>query len=31
VTLIKQWCTKGLWTLAALAKMLVLPIKRSSD
>ena len=31
MTRLKQWCAKVLLTLAALAKMLVLPIKRSSD
>ena len=28
MTLIKQWCAKVLMTLAALAKMLVLPVKK---
>ena len=28
MTRLKYWCAKGLWTLAALAKMFVLPVKK---
>ena len=31
MTLIKYWCAKVLMTLAALAKMLVLPVKKEHD